>query len=375
MGKVLDDMRREQAEWKAIGIDTLNFFGKKGLNYLKLPKNVLHVDDDGKDKWNEVIHILRSKGYREWKWRWTKSGGLSKANQRLGFEVRTTRTCFELVANTVGGWFRVTFSQTAKVEEEGNGMTGRKGFYTLLNELRKDGVDLKSYATNCGEAIKLLEIERPRISLAGKPDEVYEHVHHLDLHSAYPSGVARMYPEMEKTIRRIYEGRKEPGKGKELKLAMDAGLGFMQSEWCRVNGRPFALANVAKAGVNWCARTVDRLARMLAKAGYEPLAFNTDGIWYRKIGGGPSEPFHCELEGDTLGTYANDHVDCRVRWKSKGAYEYVENGVYKPVVRGFTKLDSAKPREQWGWGDIYAAPVLGYELRNGLIRSVEMKEI
>lgn len=374
MVKIREDMTREQAEWNSIGIDTLNSYGGKGLNYLKIPKNVLHVNDDGMAKWNDVIALLEAKGYREKKWRWTKSGGLSAANQTLGFEIRAKAAWFEIVANTVGGWFRVTFSQTAKVEEEGNGMTGRKGFHTLRNELAKDGVSLDSYATEHGDAVKLLEIQKPRISFSGVPDEVYEHVHHLDLHSAYPSGVAKMFPEMAKTIQRIYDGRKEPGRGKELKLAMDAGIGFMQSEWCRINGRKYALANVAKAGVNWCANTIDSLARKLVKAGYEPLAFNTDGIWYRKAGGGPSEPFHCELEGSTLGTYANDHLDCKVRWKSKGAYEFIEGGAYKPVVRGYTRLDRIKPRERWEWGDIYRAPVLGYELRGRLIESVEVKE-
>jgi hypothetical protein len=39
--------------------------------------------------------------------------------------------------------------------------------------------------------------------------------------------------------------------------------------------------------------------------------------------------------------------------KSGGSYEYIEDGQYKPVVRGRTKLEETKPRSEWQWGDIF----------------------
>ena len=34
-------------------------------------------------------------------------------------------------------------------------------------------------------------------------------------------------------------------------------------------------------------------------------------------------------------------------------HEFIEDGVYHPVVRGFTNLDVVKDRKYWQWGDIY----------------------
>ena len=86
-----------------------------------------------------------------------------------------------------------------------------------------------------------------------------------------------------------------------------------------------------------------KLAEILEKKGRIVLLFNTDGIWYK------GAPYHGEGEGDGLGQWHNDHVRCKFRMKSAGAYEFIENGVYTPVVRGV----SLEKREGWQWGDIY----------------------
>ena len=74
---------------------------------------------------------------------------------------------------------------------------------------------------------------------------------------------------------------------------------------------------------------------------------NVDGIWYT------GDIYHGDGEGDKLGQWSNDHMNCTCRAKSAGAYEYIENGEYHAVVRGSTNLDKIKPRDQWVWGDIY----------------------
>lgn len=77
------------------------------------------------------------------------------------------------------------------------------------------------------------------------------------------------------------------------------------------------------------------------------ISYNTDGIWYQ------GAVYHGDGEGDDLGQWHNDHVNCRFRAKSAGSYEFIENGSYFPVVRGKTRLDDLIPRDKWQWGDIY----------------------
>ena len=62
-------------------------------------------------------------------------------------------------------------------------------------------------------------------------------------------------------------------------------------------------------------------ARLIAN-GDKILGHNTDGIWYQ----GPV--YHGEGEGNDLGQWRNDYVDCRFRAKSSGAYEFIENGSF-----------------------------------------------
>jgi hypothetical protein len=91
------------------------------------------------------------------------------------------------------------------------------------------------------------------------------------------------------------------------------------------------------------------LSEKLEKSGRKILGYNTDGIWYQ------GEIYHAFGEGSALGEWENDHCNCLFRSKSDGAYEFIEDGKYHPVVRGATRLDSIMDRENWKWGDIYTA--------------------
>lgn len=368
----LQRKEKEKAELNALGIETSHHF-PKGINYLKMPANPMKPEDDNVEKWNSVIRWLREHGYENDRLIFTNSGGLSKSQPRMGYITRDRKSYFEIVAVTVGGAFRVTFTSTFDIVKEG-GLTGREAFQLIKKEFQKDGVDLTDYATTRGLAVKMHEIEKPYISVTSscKPGETYEHVHHLDLHQAFPSGLVEKHPEMRSTAERIYTRRKQSVNDKRLKLALDAAIGYMQSEYCVVNGHNYALANLSRDGINWCNAKIRELTKELMRQGYRALAYNTDGVWYAKFNEGKtvsSEPMHCSLEGDCLGTYSNDHVDCKIRWKSKGSYEYIENGNYKPVVRGSTKLDKIKSRDEWVWGDIFssAADVISYRLENEML--------
>ena len=70
---------------------------------------------------------------------------------------------------------------------------------------------------------------------------------------------------------------------------------------------------------------------------------NTDGIWYN----GPL--YHGDGEGSGLGQWENDHKNCQFRMASAGAYEFIEEGTYHPVIRGIPN----DTKTEWEWGDIY----------------------
>ena len=66
------------------------------------------------------------------------------------------------------------------------------------------------------------------------------------------------------------------------------------------------------------------------------------------------EPYSDENMGRGLGQWKQDHEFVRIRFKSKGSYEYEEIDketgelIYHPVVRGLTILE--RPKELGGGG-------------------------
>ena len=162
------------------------------------------------------------------------------------------------------------------------------------------------------------------------------------------AGIAEYEPKLEPVINKIYKERKINPVNKDI---LTRTYGFMQSEWCRVNINnkvySYAFAHLSKAAMEVNNRKIDYLLDELELSGRKILATNTDGIWYT------GELYHDEHEGTKLGQWKHDHKNCMIRFKSKGSYEYEEDGKYHAVVRGLTKLDKIKPREKWEWGDIY----------------------
>ena len=125
----------------------------------------------------------------------------------------------------------------------------------------------------------------------------------------------------------------------DYKHILNFSIGFMQS----INGCGARWAHLAKDAIKDNNDRVRSLAATVEKSGRTVLLFNTDGFWYE----GPV--FHGKGEGDGLGQWHNDHMNCKFRMSGAGSYEFIEDGKYNPVVRGIpndTKLD-------WHWGDIY----------------------
>jgi hypothetical protein len=104
------------------------------------------------------------------------------------------------------------------------------------------------------------------------------------------------------------------------------------------------------------------LSKSLSELGYRILAYNTDGIWYQSFTG---DAYHDASEGADIGQWKTDHSDCKIRFKSRGCYEYIEDGVYTPVFRGTSSYERIVPRDQWVWGDIYSGELISYRWVSG----------
>lgn len=219
-------------------------------------------------------------------------------------------------------------------------ISGWEAFMIFKNKCLEFGIDLTKYAIDNGEEVKK-SIQPPLIYMK-KVDKPMTNVHHIDFHSSYPAGLANTHPEFRKVINYFYERRKENPK---FKGVLNSTIGFMQSVKCC--GAKWA--HLSKDAILDNNNRVRQMAAILAKSGRYIIGFNTDGIWYQ------GRLYSGKGEGDKLGQWSNDHKFCKFRAKSDGSYEFIEDGKYYPVLRGYTKLDTIKSRDQWEWGDIYKA--------------------
>ena len=322
---------------------------KTGGNYLHFPRVVWKFTDENVAAFNAQANYFKKAGTP--KIRRTPSGGISIESLGDAYDVRPIgNSAIELTVTSWWATYRLVLINN--VDEFGNAteMTGRKAYVTMRRECRKDGIDLESYAVPNGKEIKKTEIEPPMIMATEHLQfgKTYENVSHLDFHSSYPGGLANNHPEMRKTIERIYAKRKSSDKDGELKLALDASIGFFQSQYCKINKHGYALSNLARDAVNDNNARIREVTGELLAAGRTPLLYNTDGIWYV---GGPLESG--AKHGPGVGNWENDHTALKFRAKSRGAYEYIDAEGYHPVVRGKTKLEETKSRDKWEWGDIF----------------------
>lgn len=303
-------------------------------NYRLIPVTVLDISEEGMNKFNAILRWIKNR--RKWISRIirTPSGGISYDTVPPAYDMRRLKSGIEITLLVVEGMCRVQFR--SKLE----GASGSQAFIKFREICSQYGINLDKYKIKNGEEIKK-EIQKPLICLAeALEDTVYEHCHHIDFHSSYTAGLANTHPEFREPLEYIYRERKNHP---EYKLILNASIGYMQSIGC-CNAKWAHLSRDAIADNN---ARVQNMAERLFRSGRSVLCFNTDGIWYA------GKIYHGTGEGDNLGQWSNDHVDCTVRFKSAGAYEYIEKGIYCPVIRGKTKLDLIKPRTEWSWGDIY----------------------
>ena len=302
------------------------------INYLLIPVSNFNIDEAGAKKFNKIYKWLLKQNLYELKR--TVSGGIKTGPHMEvpAWDVRKNKYCVEITLILHGCAWRIQFrTKTPKK------LSGRSAFAKFKRLLMKDGVDLEDYVIENGPDIKK-EIETYLV----RPvkdfyiDKIFSHANHIDFHSSFAGGLANTHPEFRKTLEWLYEHREKSDINKHI---LNFSIGFMQS----IGGCNAKWAHLSKDAISDNNKRVLELAKKCEKSGRRVLLFNTDGFWYD----GPI--FHDEGEGDGLGQWHNDHINCKFRMASAGAYEFIENGEYNPVIRGIpndTKLS-------WEWGDIY----------------------
>lgn len=265
------------------------------------------------------------------------------------YEVTSTNAMHELMVICELGMARIQYwhGTTNKLKQENSQISGTNAFNLFKDELRKDGIMIEQYYVTPEQGRKIKEtIPSPLIKCTSKMiyNRIFENVHHLDINQAYPFAMTLMYPEWKPTIERLYEKRQT---NKKWKAVLNYSYGYFQAKHfgCK-------LAHVSKYCIEKTIDTLMLLTEYINKNGGLVLAYNTDGVWYQ----GDILPFP-EEQQHQLGGIKYDHLNCTIRFKSDGAYEFIEDGKVYPVVRGSTNFDTWKSRDQWEWGDIYKVSI------------------
>ena len=236
-------------------------------------------------------------------------------------------------------------------KEEAPDIYPTQAFKQFTDKCLEYGIDLEQYAIENGPEVKA-QTEKAYVNMTvahKETDKGLTRVNHIDFHSSYPAGLANTHPEFRPVMEYFYNIRKEDPAAKFL---MNAGIGYMCTEKFGFGAR---FAHLRKDAIEDNNRRIEELRLRLILSGRTIIGHNTDGIWYQ------GDIYHGAGEGPGLGQWENDHTNCKFRAKSDGSYEFIENGVYYPVQRGTTTLDAIKPREEWVWGDIYKAGIIGWK--------------
>lgn len=314
---------------------------------------VLKFDEKGTDLFNRCVDWCHENIAPKANAQWTPSGGLKKSNEmRLhgcyGFP-KGSNMVKELVIYHKGLLGKVQCVKGRKDPDSGSKIRyGRDAFRIFNQTLLRHGVDLEDFAENDME--KALAIKRtiPSMMIWMDPDIIGKtlfDVHHMDLNSAFPSGMCVAYPQLRPAIEELYAKRKDKNDPEhdDMKNVLNMTWGYLQCYAVK-----FKWSAISKAALEWSNDFIEQKIALLRESGARVLGVNTDGIWYQK-----KELYHDADEGTWLCQWKHDHKFCRFRAKSAGGYEYVEDGEYHPVQRGQTKLEKIKPRELWEWGDLF----------------------
>ena len=284
------------------------------------------------------------------------------------FSNTKSKNTFEFITLYNARLYRFIFDPAhGKIDNQG--MTG----WDALNILKKECYFiLERFAVKTNKQVSEIKQTIPKTMIyltdIGEilKDTELENVFHIDINSAFPAGVVATYPEFGSFFKKHYNLRHtEP----IHKAVMNFSIGAAQS--LKIPGIRYP--ELARAGITWTNNQLIELTERLTKLKYVVLGYNTDGLFIMKSNA--RQPLYSgEGEGLGLGQWKIDHVFDKIRFKSAGSYEYIENGNYHPVVRGATRLDKIKPRSKWSWGDIYQAQQIRYILNNNQVMEVLYEE-
>lgn len=328
-------------------------FPRRDISCIKIPVNCVEFTDEGIEQFNRLycycLEMERSGRYT--RLQWTQGKGKPYYNIRTGKEVFKP-PAWSIVRYGSGAdiyiidehWFRFQL-RPHKEDSVWNGVHCYYYFKKVCKE--RFGIDLEDYyiSPEEGDYIHRHIVEAPvNVVEQRYIDQTYYHVHHLDLNASYFSGIAQAFPELEPPIQYFYQNRKKNPHNKEI---LTHTSGYFR---CDKIGR--RLAHLTAAGIEYTKIQLNVLTEEITRAGYWPLSYTTDGIWYAGL---TEEPYHGPGEGPDLGQWKNDHINCQWRIQSPKAYEFIENGKYNVRLSGRTILERQYPRELWGWGDLKKA--------------------
>lgn len=301
----------------------------------------------------------------------TKSGAIPTAKRlHSRYMICQSHTKIELVIVCREGCYRFLIGNKRNTIK--NPISGKKALREIYKVAKQLNLDLTKYKVDKDTGLTLKnEIEKPHIEMYGAAGIIYSNVHHLDFNSSHWSRLIETYNELTPIAEYMYSKRKE--NNNYYKHVLTNSYGCMQSVYCPDYDNPGKLAPYQFAGLskimcNGTKNIVEKYVKILQDNNRKILLTNTDGIWYQ------GELFHDENEGDQLGKWENDHKNCMFIMKSKGAYQYVENGKCHTVVRGTTELDKEKERDDWEFGEIFNHVAMEYYEFNeeqGVIKHVK----
>ena len=179
-------------------------------------------------------------------------------------------------------------------EDTGEKLSGRKAFKNFQQLCEKHNINLEKYKCSEAEGLKAKEeIAKPWIKLEEDfeaftgSDFIYENMHHVDIRSSYPAGLAETHPEFRPVIQELFDKRKDPEEGPKMKATLVYIIGFMQSK--NIN---YCYAKLSRDAINKNDAKIRYLREVLIKSGRQPILYNTDGIWYQ------GKIYHGYGEGD-----------------------------------------------------------------------------
>lgn len=287
----------------------------------------------------------------------TDKGHISKNNKCDGYArvQGKGKNSIEYIFIKLGKMYRVVFRSSLSTDQET--YTGLDALIELRSNCKED---LEEFIMTDNKEIEIFKNKKIPVPLneltpigmaykvekgkVPKEDEniIYD-AFHIDINSAYPAGVVATYPEKKQLVKFFNKHFNLRHEAPIHKAVMNYAIGVTQS--LKFLGPRYP--ELARAGIQWTVNKLLELTKKLEKKGYRVLGYNTDGIFVQK--GYPEQPVYKDSEeGTGLGQWKISHIFDKLRFKSEGAgsYEFIENGIYEPRVKGQTKLDELKPRSE-----------------------------